>query len=434
MASAMALSVPAAACAFDVAPRKFAVGAGSFLRRELVCGRENASDACARGAPPFAQLAPPPCASLRKLGPKSLRVCEPKRRVLSKRHGFQYARYVWARASSGSVTPTHSPPRDMRVVLCLALAARTTRALLAARTYANAAFEGAPVVDTTAGLDHATLPRPANATDWTAEFVGTLSLASVDAASRFTVNCSFGGARAALVWIDDHLVCQTGLYDVEPEDAGRVDGSPENPLRRLRRTDVVVRARLWLDADDLDGFSVQWTMDDAAATPIPSSLLTETISADESAREALQRNLSKGWGLWDHNDLFDFLLLPEAAALKFALCNSTDCYETAVVKPDLYVKPGALAYDRSFGTYEVAWGGARINVTFGASLDLLEIVIDALAAPPGASARPSGNLVRWSLKEGRRQRANAAKVTRRRTPPACRRPQHPSFMERWVRA
>jgi len=163
-----------------------------------------------------------------------------------------------------------------------------------AKSYANAALEPPAALQTVTTLNNASLPAPGATTPWSAELVGTLAFGDAEGDS-FVVSCDLGTAKAALVWIDDHLVCQKGLYDIEPEDAGRVDGSEFNPLIKLRRRDVVVRARFWLDAGaDLAGVTVAWAADGGAARPIDGALLSPDISAEEARREALQRGLARG--------------------------------------------------------------------------------------------------------------------------------------------
>jgi len=165
---------------------------------------------------------------------------------------------------------------------------------ITATSYPNAALEPPAALRTQSTLNNASLPAPDAATPWSAELVGTLAFGDAEGDS-FVISCDLGTSKAVLVWIDDHLVCQKGLYDIQPEDAGRVDGSEFNPLIKLRRRAVVVRARFWLDAGaDLAGVTVAWAADGGAARPIDAALLSPEISADEARREALQRGLARG--------------------------------------------------------------------------------------------------------------------------------------------
>jgi hypothetical protein len=58
----------------------------------------------------------------------------------------------------------------------------------------------------------------------------------------FTFNCSFGASTYAFLWLDDHLVCQSGAYAPKPNT---FDGSEGNPLRVLSKSTVVVRLRVY---------------------------------------------------------------------------------------------------------------------------------------------------------------------------------------------
>ena len=58
----------------------------------------------------------------------------------------------------------------------------------------------------------------------------------------YTFNCSFGASTYAFLWLDDHLVCQSGAYAPKPNT---FDGSEGNPLRVLNKNTVVVRLRAY---------------------------------------------------------------------------------------------------------------------------------------------------------------------------------------------
>jgi hypothetical protein len=55
-------------------------------------------------------------------------------------------------------------------------------------------------------------------------------------------DCSFEGATFAFLWIDDHQVCQKGVYEPKPNT---FDGSSGNPLRALQRKKVSVRLHIY---------------------------------------------------------------------------------------------------------------------------------------------------------------------------------------------
>ena len=118
---------------------------------------------------------------------------------------------------------------------------------LSVSVFSNFALAGRPMATLVANTSRVTVPPPDGFRGvFSAEAVGTLSLASM-ADTPFAFDCDFDNVSAALVWVDDHLVCQHGLFDWSGDARQWTDGSPANPLRRLPggKADFVVRIRMW---------------------------------------------------------------------------------------------------------------------------------------------------------------------------------------------
>lgn len=75
---------------------------------------------------------------------------------------------------------------------------------------------------------------------FSAEMLGTMELLDGD---DHTFSCNFGSVDLAFLFIDDHLVCQTGAYSVPPEVTGI-----DNPLRKLSKGKVPVRLEVYYAA------------------------------------------------------------------------------------------------------------------------------------------------------------------------------------------
>jgi hypothetical protein len=109
------------------------------------------------------------------------------------------------------------------------------------------------------------------------------------------------------------------------------------------------------------------------------------LSKPEQHREDLQRNLRNGWGYWLRSSILSIVKLPEGLVLSFRICKLTPqsanatllqmspplselqqqqqhCLTRAV--PDLtdIVRVDLLAYDRSYGAYNISFAGRTFQM------------------------------------------------------------------------
>ena len=132
------------------------------------------------------------------------------------------------------------------VAVFVALACRAG-AELTVSTWGNLALEGAPLVNATApSLSPLSLANPVPGAPFSAEALGTLNLGAAGGL-EFVFRCEIDAALdAAFVWVDDHLVCQRGVYELGVDaNANKTDGSAPSPLRLMSKPRLVVRVRAW---------------------------------------------------------------------------------------------------------------------------------------------------------------------------------------------
>lgn len=217
--------------------------------------------------------------------------------------------------------------------------------------------------------------------NFSARLQGTLDLTSVS--EPFAINCIFFREEfsAALVWIDDHLVCQKGLYNISDSPNGAVfmmDGTVHTPLSRLRRASLLFRAHLWSSSTKAKG-SIQWslmnssnkTMTTTTYTDIPKNLLHPSVSEPELKRMDMAETLNQGWGTWIHHSLLDFVLLPEGLRVSLQFCNQTACLDRAIPSQDFVRVTAPIASDFSFLRYHIMLAEqVKVSVTMsGKTLD-----------------------------------------------------------------
>lgn len=225
---------------------------------------------------------------------------------------------------------------------------------------------------------------------FSAELTGSLL---ADEHADYTFDCNLSAATVAFLFVDDHLVCQTGAYEVPP-------GAYDQPIRRLSKTLLPVRLEVFFDPHNNihDGVaelvsvstSVTITHDHlgkkglaATGRPNPELILLPQLSGPEIMRRNMQRNLvNQGWGFWNHDSLLDFAHLPSGAVLRILICpfgnftEATEKCEAVPARPDDNARvEGPLAYDFSYGAFSVRdeaaeWevrvrfsGGERLSAT-----------------------------------------------------------------------
>ena len=267
----------------------------------------------------------------------------------------------------------------------VALACRVG-AELTVSTWGNLALEGAPLVNATApSLSPLSLANPVPGAPFSAEALGTLNLGAAGGL-EFVFRCEIDAALdAAFVWVDDHLVCQRGVYELGVDaNANKTDGSAPSPLRLMSKPRLVVRVRAWggarVGADRPATVALAWSRDGGAFEPLDAALLAPEIAPAERTRDALARSLARGWGLWNHNSLLDAVLLPEGSRVTAQLCRRSNgtCLTEAIIddSSDGAVRPDVLAYDRSYARFYVAWGGANASVTLSGGDERLLVAVE----------------------------------------------------------
>ena len=158
------------------------------------------------------------------------------------------------------------------------LLAAPASAGLTLRSYENSGFEGTP--NEVVLPDTSRIALHPNALSGIAS--GMLALP----AGTWNFSCAFESATLGFVWVDGHLVCQTGAYDLAP-------GSGDDPLPVRRNASVAFRAHLY---GANASARVLWGQGGAALAPIPAAALDAALSRGERLRDETQRRASRGWG------------------------------------------------------------------------------------------------------------------------------------------
>ena len=115
-----------------------------------------------------------------------------------------------------------------------------------------------------------------------------------------------------LLWVDDHLLC--------PTDANNVNQSIHAQAGQLLhlRLDVIQQRPFTLQL--YPHLDLQWQINSAAFTAIPTSALTACLSAPRIAQTALHsRQLQTGWDALYNPDVMTPTLLPHSLGLQVAL-------------------------------------------------------------------------------------------------------------------
>ena len=236
------------------------------------------------------------------------------------------------------------------------LLAAPASAGLTLRSYENSGFEGTP--NEVVLPDTSRIALHPNALSGIAS--GMLALP----AGTWNFSCAFESATLGFVWVDGHLVCQTGAYDLAP-------GSGDDPLPVRRNASVAFRAHLY---GANASARVLWGQGGAALAPIPAAALDAALSRGERLRDDTQRRASRGWGHMLHRNMLTMTKLPAGVALTTALCRLSTgaCVDVAV--PDgisrcgARVRPGPYAIDRSYGEYSFGMNATLSNVSVAFSV------------------------------------------------------------------
>lgn len=273
------------------------------------------------------------------------------------------------------------------------VAASAPEASVSVNVYSNSALFGAPTSRYTFDTLNFSFPPPPNSSSFSAEIQTQLAFPAVD--SYYVFVCSpltYSFSGYGFVYVDDHLVCNTGDAQPYSNPPNSTDGSQANPIyRRGNNTrPAVVRARLFVGNSSGDMvFGLAWCSPTGPSTgctptPVPASVLTAGLPPAEASRVALQDALTAGWGLWLRGDWLAAVCLPSGAKLTLHLCREStgaclQSTQTAIEAPGR-LRLGLHAYDRSIAQLYAAFDGLNASVTLlggtgGASL-LVEPVGD----------------------------------------------------------
>lgn len=199
---------------------------------------------------------------------------------------------------------------------------------LQVRTFNNSALidpaiSDFPWMNGTASVE---LTGPGASSGWSAEVLGTVNMteAALSPESTFVFDCEVPGADGYLVWLDDHLVCQSGLYNLTGSSINRTDGSVGNPLLLLRKELLVLRVHAFASTSSSLNVSIRWSDSGRPFTEIPLDALSPSVSAAEASRASNARSLGQGWAAWNHYNMLDLVLAPQGSRVNLGLCRISD--------------------------------------------------------------------------------------------------------------
>ena len=270
--------------------------------------------------------------------------------------------------------------------LCIASSLLALHAAAAApvtvSVFNNTALAGSPAATYTFPTLDLSFPPPS--ASFSAEIYTQLAFPTP---GYFVFECTPLDARGGLigfVYVDDHLVCNTGSAQPYANPPNSTDGSQANPIyiRAGRVRPAMVRARLFVTepAGAASGggapfvFGLQWCSPagpsaGCAPAPLPASALSPGEPPAEASRAALQSALSRsGWGLWLHGDWLALVGLPSGAKLTLQLCRASTgaCLETTrtAIEAPGRLRLGLHAHDRSIAQLSAALDALNATVTF----------------------------------------------------------------------
>lgn len=100
---------------------------------------------------------------------------------------------------------------------------------------------------------------------------------------------------------------------------------------------------------------LQWSVDGSAVVPLPSSVLSATVSAAEEMRQSMQANMSIGWNTWSRPSATAHVHLPTGFGFDVAINDTTTGTVTTGGVVDrcetlgqCVVRPGAHEYNGSY--------------------------------------------------------------------------------------
>jgi hypothetical protein len=119
--------------------------------------------------------------------------------------------------------------------------------------------------------------------------------------------------------------------------------------------------------------SVKWGVGNKKGTapssfaPLPSSILSPTISDAEAKRISAQTRVTTGWGCWA-NSVLDIVLLPEGARLTVGLCeiSTGKCILSTRPSDTATMRVAEHAYDKSFVRMFLTFQRVNVSISFSA--------------------------------------------------------------------
>jgi hypothetical protein len=270
------------------------------------------------------------------------------------------------------------------------LAAGPAAQAVAVSVYSNSALFGAPAASY-AFDSLGNISFPPLAASFSAEILTQLTFPTSDGYYVFECAPTTFTRGYGFVYVDDHLVCNTGISQPYANPTNSTDGSQANPIYRRGNSarPAVVRARLFVNDNNGAGggdiaFGLAWCSPAGPSAgcmpaPVPASALAAGLPPLEASRAALQGALTAGWGLWLRGDWLAAVGLPSGAKLTLLLCrvSTADCLQSTQTAVEISgrLRLGLHAYDRSIAQLYAAFadGGLNASVTLlggtgGASL------------------------------------------------------------------
>jgi hypothetical protein len=267
------------------------------------------------------------------------------------------------------------------------------------QAYNNAALAGTPIREILLTPNHTTIHVPGMVS---ARLMGSINVSTlvhdtivVECSSPNTstsTNTTLGSQKKNMpfmLWLDDHLVCQSGFYNDTLPHGYQMDGSSETPIFvSPRRTDWTFYGEFWpLEetfslANDVLNIMVTTTKQKIQVL----SLLRPTISPMELQRLKLMRNLQTGWGLYNHHSLQEAILLPDGIRLTWMLCkddNIQNCQKEPSIPATVLPRHPAT---REFMTFDVTFMElVTIRVTYHFEAEDMRVVFQTLASDKNCS-------------------------------------------------
>eukprot|EP00760_Papus_ankaliazontas_P027597 PhM_4_TR3401/c0_g1_i1/m.22627 len=250
------------------------------------------------------------------------------------------------------------------VIVCLFVSngyALSVRQGVAVTQYNNSAFVG-PALNTgvsalVPNFDISSLPLESKL--GTTEMYATLYPQTKEQlAGAYTFSC-FSNADITFVWVDNHLVCQAGIY---ANDTGRYDGTPLTPLKFTSKDHWPIRVHMYFNTEPkVPSFSMLWADVNQQplnyTTNVPGIVKCELEDAVVKADE-LQRSEASGWGTWVNGDIFRVTHMPDAATLSFSLCAGSNitqvCDSNPVVIENDAVRVGRHTANHTYSQFYYA--------------------------------------------------------------------------------